>query len=159
MKNRDHVNFIPIDPVKHRDITIRFRRDSYLVSFGTNQYLNVEEYLQFLREKITKHPDGFVLVEEDGELIGQIELSIREYEGREIGYVHLYYLVPRKRGKGYGQVLQHYAEDFFQRHQVSEFHLRVSPTNKQARAFYKKLGMKESGLEIDGNVIRMIGKV
>ncbi|WP_017187636.1 GNAT family N-acetyltransferase [Alkalibacillus haloalkaliphilus] len=159
MEDRHNIKFIPINPVEHRDIAIRFRRDSYLVSFGTNQYLDVDEYLQFLREKITKHPDGFVLVEEEEEVIGQIELSIREYNGREIGYVHLYYLIPSKRGKGYGIVLQNYARDFFQKHQVSEFHLRVSPSNKQARAFYKKLGMKESSLEIDGRVIRMIGIV
>lgn len=42
------------------------------------------------------------MVEENGRFIGQLELSIRKYEGRNIGYVHLYYLIPEKRGKGIG---------------------------------------------------------
>lgn len=43
-----------------------------------------EEYLYWLEGKITDYPQGFVLFQEDGELIGQLELSIREYEGRKI---------------------------------------------------------------------------
>ncbi|GAA0465384.1 GNAT family N-acetyltransferase [Alkalibacillus silvisoli] len=158
-QNGVELNFIPIKPDKHRDIVIRFRRDSYRVSFGTDHNLDLDEYLSFLNEKVEKFPAGFVLVEYEDEVIGQLELSVRYYNGRQIGYVHLYYLIPSKRGKGLGEKLQEYAESFFKKHGVSEFHLRVSPTNKQARAFYRKLGMEESGLEVDGKVIRMIGQI
>jgi len=44
--------------------------------------------------------------------IGQLELSVRDYEGKDIGYVHLYYLVLEKRGLGMGKDLHDYALDF-----------------------------------------------
>ncbi|WP_431027121.1 hypothetical protein [Lysinibacillus sp. LZ02] len=53
-----------------------------------------EDYIQWLKDKVSKYSTGFVLIEEDGTLIGQLELTIREYEGRTIGYIHLYYLLP-----------------------------------------------------------------
>ncbi|MGJ9384892.1 GNAT family N-acetyltransferase [Salipaludibacillus sp. CF4.18] len=55
---------------------------------------------------------GFVLVEEGGEYIGRLELSIREYEDRNIRYVHLYYLIPEIRGKVKGTELHNYAKEF-----------------------------------------------
>jgi RimJ/RimL family protein N-acetyltransferase len=68
----------------------------------------------------------------DGKPIGQIELQIVNYEGKDIGYVYLFYLTPEKRGQGYGLQLLAYAESFFHKHQVNEYHLRVSPTNQLA---------------------------
>jgi len=45
------------------------------------------------------------LVKENNKYVGQFELSIRIYEGKYIGYVHLYYLVSDERGKSKGQEL------------------------------------------------------
>ena len=84
---------------------------------------------------------------------------MKEYEGKEIGYVNLYYLVAEKRGIGLGSLLHAYAIQFFKDHNVKEYHLRVSPTNEQAIAFYKKNGMQKLKVEMDGKVIRMAGKV
>ncbi|MGG1657512.1 MULTISPECIES: GNAT family N-acetyltransferase [Geobacillus] len=99
------------------------------------------------------------MVEENGRFIGQLELSIRKYEGRNIGYVHLYYLIPEKRGKGIGQELHNYAKNFFRNNKVTEYHLRVSPNNTQSMKFYKKNGMEELCSEFDGKVIRMKGNI
>jgi len=113
----------------------------------------------WLKEKIKAFPDGFVLIEEKGKNIGQLELTIREFEGKNIGYVNLYYLIPDMRGKGKGKVLHNYTRQFFKNQHVDEFHLRVSPSNASALAFYRKLGMKEIGPEVGGKVIRMKGKL
>ncbi|GEL76448.1 GNAT family N-acetyltransferase [Tenuibacillus multivorans] len=154
------MNFLPIDLTKHKAKAIAFRRDSFIVSFGTDDgFGDPDGYIQWLAQNQEKFPDGFVMVEEDEVLIGQLELSIREYKGEEIGYVHLFYLVPEKRGQGIGIKLDEYARKFFGKHQVAEFHLRVAPSNDQALSFYKKLGMKVIGPEFDGKVIRMKGKV
>lgn len=86
-----------------------------------------------------------------------LELTVKEYEGKEIGYVNLYYLIPEKRGVGLGSHIHEYAIKFFKNNNLSEYHLRVSPTNKHAIAFYKKNGMELIQTEMDGKVLRMSG--
>ncbi|WP_338053742.1 GNAT family N-acetyltransferase [Salsuginibacillus kocurii] len=96
-------------------------------------------------------------MEENGEYIGQLELTIREYEGNDIGYVNLYYLIPKTRGLGKGKELHNYAKHFFKKSKVSEYHLRVSPSNVAAIRFYMAIGMEKIGPEVEGKVIRMKG--
>ncbi|MRG85687.1 GNAT family N-acetyltransferase [Salinibacillus xinjiangensis] len=149
------LKYVPIDIDKHKADVLRFRKDSFVVSFGDDSGFDQEGYLDWLQSKTEQFPNGFVMVEKDGERVGQLELSIREYDGKDIGYVHLYYLIPEKRGKSLGKELHDYAVRFFTSHQVTEFHLRVSPMNKAAHRFYQKLGMIKVGPELNGKVIRM----
>ncbi|MBP1969849.1 RimJ/RimL family protein N-acetyltransferase [Virgibacillus natechei] len=151
------MKFKEIEIKKHRDKVVEFRKDSFKVSFGDTSGFGEEEYLHWLDEKIKDLSKGFVLVEEDGKYIGQLELTIREFEGKEIGYINLYYLVPEMRGKGKGKELHNYAKQFFDNNKVSEYHLRVAPSNSAAIKFYHKNGMEEVGPEVDGKVIRMKG--
>ncbi|QHS24207.1 GNAT family N-acetyltransferase [Virgibacillus sp. MSP4-1] len=151
------MQFEKIDLQEHSEKMINFRKDSFKVSFGDASNFDKEAYLRWVEEKQRDFPEGFVLVEEDGRYIGQIELSIREYDGRTIGYVHLFYLVSEMRGKGKGEYLHNYARQFFHNHNLHEYHLRVSPSNTSAIRFYHKNGMVEAGSEIDGKVIRMKG--
>lgn len=151
------MQFKEIDLKKNRNTVVKFRRDSFEVSFRDVSGFDEEEYLRWLGEKVKKFPKGFVLVLEDGKIIGQLELTIRKFEGREIGYINLYYLIPEMRGKGKGGGLHNYAKKFFKDYDVSEYHLRVSPSNTRAIHFYRKNGMEEVGPEADGKVIRMKG--
>lgn len=151
------LKFIEIDIKKHHKEVVEFRRDSFRVSFGETTNFEEADYLSWLEEKIAEFPAGFVLIEEDEKYIGQLELSIREYERKNIGYVHLYYLIPEKRGFGIGKELQNYAIQFFEKNKINEYHLRVSPTNTGAIRFYRKVGMEEAGSEVAGRVIRMRG--
>ena len=153
------MKFEKIDLVKHKDLVVQFRRDSFYVSFGEISSFDEEEYLIWLKEKSKEFPNGFVLVIEDNKYIGQLELTIREFEGAKIGYVNLFYLTPEMRGIGKGKELVYYAKHFFMDYEVSEYHLRVSPSNSQARKFYRKIGMKEVGSEVNGKVIRMRGRI
>lgn len=150
---------IDLDSEKHFKEITAFRRDSFIVSFGDDSGFDKEDYFRLLKEKIANYPKGFVLVKEDDKYIGQLELSIREYEGEDIGYIHLYYLIREERGKGKGQQLHDYAKQFFKNNNINEFHLRVSPTNTSAINFYRKNGMNEIGPEMNGKVIRMKGSV
>ncbi|WP_456271444.1 GNAT family N-acetyltransferase [Bacillus sp. AK031] len=151
------MRFKPIDLVEHEKFVLNFRKDSFAVSFNDTSSFNEEEYLRWLKEKINEFPEGFVMAEAENELIGQLELSIRQHEGQPIGYVHLYYLKPECRHKGHGIEIHRYALDYFLKQNVNEYHLRVSPTNTSARKFYKRMGMKEVAPELDGKVIRMRG--
>jgi RimJ/RimL family protein N-acetyltransferase len=153
------MRFKTIELETQEQLVFDFRKDSFAVSFNDTSGFVEEEYLEWLKEKINLFPDGFVMVEKESEIIGQMELSIREYEGRLIGYVHLYYLKEPYRHKGYGKEIHRYALAFFSKHNVDEYHLRVSPTNTPALKFYNNLGMKEAGIEEEGKVIRMRGEV
>lgn len=136
------MKFRTIDIDKDRETIIAFRKDSYVVSFGTVDGFGDEDaYVKRIGERVARFPDGLVLIEEDGKMIGQIELQITTYEEQEIGYVNLFYLIPEYRSKGLGQYLIEYAEQFFRKYGVSEYHLRVEPTNKRAIRFYEKYGM------------------
>ncbi|MBO0998129.1 GNAT family N-acetyltransferase [Bacillus sp. SD075] len=113
--------FRTIDTDKGKDIIVKFRKGSYVVSFGDENI-----YLQRMRERVRKFPDAQVIIEKVREPIGQKELQIREYEGIEIGYVNLFYLMPDYRSKGLGKELVRFAENFFRQFNVSEYQLRVS---------------------------------
>ncbi|GEN52179.1 GNAT family N-acetyltransferase [Halobacillus faecis] len=153
------VQFRTIDLRKDRQAIIDFRKDSFMVSFGNTEGFDVQAYLFYVLEKVERYPDGFVMAEVHGGVIGQLELSVKKYEGRRIGYIHLFYLIPRKRGKGMGKALNNYAVDFFKKHNLEEYHLRVAPDHHRARRFYEKAGMETIGPELDGKVIRMKGSV
>ncbi|WP_236888081.1 GNAT family N-acetyltransferase [Cytobacillus oceanisediminis] len=72
---------------------------------------------------------------------------MKQYDGKEIGYVNLYYLIPEKRGMGLGFKLHDYALKFFKASNLKEYHLRVSTSNQNALAFYEKNGMKKIRLK------------
>ncbi|AQQ53154.1 GNAT family N-acetyltransferase [Planococcus lenghuensis] len=153
------VEFEAINPAQHRSTLLHFRRETFRISFGSDADFNGADYLQWLTEQTAAFPDGFVLAKESGKWIGQLELSIRTYEERKIGYIHHYYLIAAERGKEKGTVLYTYAMNFFKKHGIDEYHLRVSPSNLSAIRFYRKTGMEEVGPEINGKVVRMSGKV
>ncbi|WP_256942554.1 GNAT family N-acetyltransferase [Bacillus sp. OV166] len=94
-----------------------------------------------MRERVNKFANGQVIIEEDNISIGQMELQILEFDGKEIGYVNLFYLTPEYRGKGLGKELIRYAENFFRKSNVSKYHLREAPTNQRAIHLYTKSGM------------------
>ncbi|MCM3118001.1 GNAT family N-acetyltransferase [Neobacillus sp. MER 74] len=138
----DDLNFRTIDIEKDKDMIIKFRKDSYVVSFGTEEGFGDEiAYINRIRERVNKFPNGQVIIEEDNKPIGQMELQIQEFSGNEIGYVNLFYLIPEYRSKGLGKELICYAENFFRKSNVSEYHLRVSPDNQRAIRLYTKSGM------------------
>ncbi|WP_405098228.1 GNAT family N-acetyltransferase [Oceanobacillus sp. FSL H7-0719] len=152
------MQFEKINVNQNREKLIKFRKDSFQVSFeNTDDFGDESVYLNWLAEKTMLFPEGLVFVKEADKVIGQLELTIREFEGRKIGYVHLYYLIPDMRGEGRGSMLHQYAKSFFTKNKVNEFHLRVAPENHVAINFYKKIGMEEVGPELGGKVIRMRG--
>lgn len=56
------MQFERIDIEQHRDKIVKFRKDSFKVSFGGISNLGSEEdYLRWLEEKIADFPEGFVL--------------------------------------------------------------------------------------------------
>lgn len=142
------LHFRRIDLDKEKERLVEFRRDSYIVSFGNDAgFVDPDAYVERIRGWIQHLPDAVVFAEYNGEIVGQVELELREFEGRQIGYVHLFYLVPAYRDRGLGADMYHYAKSFFQKHGVEEMHLRVSPSNTRAIRFYEKLGFERVRIE------------
>ncbi|OCT11282.1 hypothetical protein A8709_06295 [Paenibacillus pectinilyticus] len=137
------MEFRTIDVIKDRETIIAFRKDSYVVSFGSEEgFGDADEYVNRIANRIKRFPDGLVLIEEEGQPVGQMELQIVTYEGEQIGYANLFYLIPSYRGKGHSQQLVAYAERFFSKYSVKSYQLRVAPTNVRALRLYEKWGMR-----------------
>ena len=144
------ISIKPVDLEKDAQTCVRFREDSFVVSFGDAEKFHeadgkgAERYLGWLSEKIAKDPQSVVHVWNDHEIVGQIELGrLRDDQSR--GYVNLYYLVPSFRGKGLGAHLDTYAMSYFRTLGLSSVRLSVSPTNLQAVAYLKKMGWVDLG--------------
>lgn len=125
---------------KDIDTIIKFRRDSFVISFGDDKLFCLERYIEKIQERLGKFPKGLVLVEDGSKQVGQIELQITQYQGEKIGYVNLFYLIEPYRGKGFGKELVKYVEQFFIENKINKYHLRVSTTNSHALKFYEKNG-------------------
>ncbi|WEG13821.1 GNAT family N-acetyltransferase [Pullulanibacillus sp. KACC 23026] len=132
-----------IDPVKDGETAIRIRRDSFDISFQDPDGMgDPKGYLIWIEINNLLYPGSFVMMEKDGQLVGQIELEFLSYFNKPIGFVDLFYLLPEYRGKGLGAEQLNYVESFFKRYGLDEYHLRVSPTNERALRFYKKHGFE-----------------
>lgn len=145
---QNDLSFKPIDLKADADVCVQFRRDSFICSFGTDGFFdeagpNGVEYLQRLRQRQARFPDGYVHVWSRDKIIGQMEMQILA-EPR-IGYVNLFYLIPEMRGSGAATALHAYAMAFCARQGVQLVRLSVSPTNVRAIAFYRKHGWRDIG--------------
>jgi ribosomal protein S18 acetylase RimI-like enzyme len=145
-----NLDFKTIDLEKHGDLCVTFRKDAYIVSFGSDKNFyehngkGVERYLEDCRKRVKANPASCVHVWKGNEIIGQVELELW-YKNPSVGYIDLFYLVPEYRGKGYGDVLEDYAESYFRKIGCRRLLLSVSPTNIQAVRFYKKHGWNDCG--------------
>ena len=154
------LRFSPIDLARREDVCIAFRRDSYVLSFGTFDGVESQmgpdnqTYLKHLRRFISQVPEGNTHVWLNGEIIGQTEMSL--VKDPTIGYVNLFYLVKACRKQGLGAQLHTYACNLFRAKGKSQLNLSVSPTNLPAHAFYEKHGWTSLGPRPNGaNVILM----
>jgi ribosomal protein S18 acetylase RimI-like enzyme len=141
--------FEPIDLDAHASVCIAFRRDAFIASFGEDGFFKEAgpdgvQYIEYLRSRIAKFPDGYVHIWHGDQIAGQMEMQILEEPRR--GYVNLFYLVEEMRGRGVSSQLQDYAMNFMRRHAVQIAQLSVSPTNTRALAYYRKHGWRDLGL-------------
>jgi ribosomal protein S18 acetylase RimI-like enzyme len=139
------MRFAPIDLDAHSDISIRFKQEAFLVSFGSiDSFHQVygsdpENYLNLIRDGLQRDPESCVHVWRDQSIVGQVELNTQSrFPGA--GYVHLYFLVPELRGQGHGAELDDYAASFFKQRGIRAARLSVSRSNAGALAFYERQG-------------------
>lgn len=146
--------FQSIELSKSSGLCIRFREDSFVVSFGDatkfyeDDHKGAERYLDWLQNKLTKDPASAVHIWEGSAIIGQMELGVFKNDP-DIGNVNLYYLIPEKRGLGYSRYLDEYAVHYLKGLGLKKSRLSVSPTNIRAIRFYEKQGWRDIGARPD----------
>lgn len=121
---------------------VSFYQDTQFAATGRMDLIDEEAYLKRLRARSAAFPGGYVLAEEDGQPIGQLELQIQSHGRSRVGYIGILYLIPSCRGKGYSSSLLSYSEQWFFRQGMKEYHLRVDQGNRRAIRFYEKNGLR-----------------
>lgn len=147
--NPNDLHFFPIDLDKSFEQCFSFRKDSFECSFGLDpqfwpHLLDPVIYRKWLQQKIFKDPESVLHLWFQEEIIGQIDLG-RIKDDPQIGYLHFCYLIPSFRGSGFAKRLVERAEIFFSERGHREAKLSVSPQNRRAACFYKKMGWKDQG--------------
>lgn len=140
----------PLELPRDSETAVRFRRDSFLVSYGNLTAMGSDEtYLAWLRERSAQSPWGFQVVEDEtGTPIGQLEATLRTFtRSQPDGYVNLYYVVPQYRGQGLGYWLHTQTVLRMQQRGCQELRLKVSESNHLARSFYTRQGFVEVARE------------
>ncbi len=157
------ITFKPIALSRHKDVTLKFREDSYVASFGNADLFykqngaRGETYFEWLEAKLSADPEFAVHVWRDDEIIGQMELGLLKSDAT-CGYVNLYYLALEARGTGVSADLDQYAVDIFRRRGLKRMRLSVSPTNFRALAYYVKMGWRDLGPRADAPEVHFMEK-
>lgn len=160
----DNLEFKTIDLSKDHEITVEFRKDSFVMSFGNADLFYEADgkgdirYLDFLAKKIAIDERFAVHVWENNQIIGQIEIGTLKTDA-SIGYVNLYYLKKEKRGHGYAPLLDQYTNKVFKEMGLKKARLSVSPTNERAIKFYEKMKWVDLGPREDHPEVHFMEKV
>jgi len=92
-----------------------------------------------IQKMLERNPRFFLIGKENHKLIAVVQGG---YDGRR-GYVHHLAVDPAYQKKGYGKMLMHELMDRFRQNKVHKIHLFVEKHNKNAIAFYKRLGWEQ----------------
>jgi len=139
------MHFDTINLERDIDTCIRFRRDSYFISFNTYEgfELSMRGYKSRMKDRIGYLPDGNCHLWDRDAIVGQTEMKF--VEAPSVGYVSLLYLIKDYRSKGLGKLLHDRAIKVFTELGKSSIKLSVSISNERALSFYAKHGWKNLG--------------
>lgn len=158
-----NIEFKPIDLEKDRDMVIKFREDSFVCSFGSNEKFwaengpNAELYIEWLTAKIKNAPFSAVHIWLGDRIVGQMELGTFKRDP-SVGYINLYYLIPEFRGTGLSKLLDDYAVQYLRGKGFLKARLSVSPTNLRAVRYYSRMGWVDIGTRPDAPEVSFMEK-
>jgi ribosomal-protein-alanine N-acetyltransferase len=91
-------------------------------------------------------PEGFLVAEVDGNVVGYIVANLRERQGKEEGHILSIAVDPAHRRGGLGTELIKEIIKVFQDKGIRLLSLEVKTSNDDARRFYLNLGFEEAGI-------------
>lgn len=145
-RDRDRAEY-RIAPIAPADLAAcaRLCRDMYVASFGTAEGLEETmgpgdgAYLEQLRAKIERFPEGNAHLWRDGRIAGQLEMRLLDEEP-DVAYLSLIHVDAAWRGQGLGKRLHEYAVEASRARGRRLMRLTVAQRNRAAIAFYRRLG-------------------
>jgi len=89
-------------------------------------------------------PEGFLVAEVDGEVVGYIITNLRKTQkGNEVGHILAVAVDPAYRRRKVGTALMEQITGVFKGKGVDQLCLEVKASNREARNFHLNLGFKE----------------
>ncbi len=152
------LTFRRLDPTRDAALAFASHRDAHIASFGDDAHCrDLAGYLRWMAAKAEEYPDGYVLAQLGGRVVGQLELEIPY--GATTGYVNLFYVAPAFRRLGLGRRMHaEYVGPFFRSWEATRIELHVAAANRPAVAFYRSLGYRFAHVEPPGARVRLMAR-
>ncbi|MGC9513998.1 MAG: GNAT family N-acetyltransferase [Fidelibacterota bacterium] len=99
-------------------------------------YLSLSDTREELHKMLDKHPELFLIAEENDVLVGTV---LGSFDGRR-GYVHHLAVLPEFQNRGFGSALLKVLEDTYRRMGVVKIHLFIETVNAEVESYYQKKG-------------------
>ncbi|HEX5324643.1 MAG TPA: GNAT family N-acetyltransferase [Capsulimonadaceae bacterium] len=139
------LEYKPIDLEKHADLCVEFAQEMHRLTFGCDaSNYDTDPYIERIRQKIASDPTSCLFAWMAGEVVGQLNLGVFAPDP-SIGYVNVFYVVPKWRGKGVAGEIERYACDRLRSAGFAEAQLSVAWANQRAVRFYEKHGWSDAG--------------
>lgn len=112
---------------------------------------NYEEFLKRIRKEFEEEPEGFFLIYENGNIIGQLFLKTRYniYRKQKYGEVRDIHLDQDNRGKGYGKKLLEFSDEYFKKKGCKYALAGVSALNEASNAVFEKSGYERTRIILE----------
>ncbi len=140
--------FRPACPQGDASILIAFARDLYRESLGSDAGFwhdygaCGEKFPLWIAACAAADPGFAAMLTENGAAIGLVVLGMSRRKA--LGHVHHFYVVPERRGQGFGGLLDEYARRTLGRAGASRARLNVAPRNERAIRFYLAQGWQKT---------------
>ena len=116
---------------------------------GPGVHVGPSDTREELAKKIERDPELFLVLEEDGQIIGSV---IGGFDGRR-GLIYHLAVLPERRGQGLGAQLMAAVEARLHAKGCRKCYLLVAPENLEVLPFYEKLGWEEMPTRIMGKML------
>ncbi|MDX1342233.1 MAG: GNAT family N-acetyltransferase [Reinekea sp.] len=138
--------FKPINLNRNFGICQQMRAISYQASYGSLDGFERDygdSYRVRLQQKIDNLPQGCCHLWLGDKVVGQTEA--KWIADSTVGYINLLVVSPDYQRQGFGSLMVDYLADVFIAAGKTSMQLSVSPTNRQALAFYAANGWQDAG--------------
>ena len=144
-----NMRFVPMNLHNDADAELyqRCYADAWTASHGSEEGFSPGVYLATARSHAKRVPEALVKVMSGGDFAGLIELNPERGKKEDIGWISLFYLVPKYRRRGFGVQLLGYSAAYFAKRGRKAVRLHVAITNERAIRFYKQHGFHEIGVD------------
>ncbi len=139
------LDFKPLNIEADFALALQYRRDSYQISFATEQGFweevgqDGEKYRSKMEARQLDTRWAYVHVWHQDQIIGQLEFH-NYSDWPDCGYVNLFYLLPEWRGQGLFQALQNFIVGQLAKSGCTCAILSASRSNQRALHAYQKHG-------------------